>query len=109
MGSTVDGDIKLEYRDDFGRVQTPKEAFRAISWKFHGKLPGRKNMERRLLRLENEMKLKTMDVMTSLPTLRALRHVQAADATNLLGPVLSSKSGPRVGVVFSGSTPSPLH
>eukprot|EP00913_Durusdinium_trenchii_P002628 g2434.t1 len=53
----VDGDIKLEYRDDFGRVQTPKEAFRSISWKFHGKVPGRKNMERRLLRLENEMRL----------------------------------------------------
>ncbi|CAJ1341472.1 unnamed protein product [Effrenium voratum] len=55
--STVDGDIKLEYRDDFGRVQTPKEAFRSISWKFHGKVPGRKNMERRLLRLENENRL----------------------------------------------------
>lgn len=78
--STVDGDIKLEYRDDFGRVQTPKEAFRAISWKFHGKVPGRKNMERRLLRLENEMKLKTMNPVESLPTLRALRHVQHADA-----------------------------
>lgn len=78
--STVDGDIKLEYRDDFGRVQTPKEAFRAISWKFHGKTPGRKNMERRLLRLENEMRLKAMDPMSSLPTLRALRHVQQADA-----------------------------
>lgn len=78
--STTDGDIKLEYRDDFGRVQTPKEAFRAISWKFHGKTPGRKNMERRLTRLENEMKLKTMDVMSTLPTLRALRHVQKTDA-----------------------------
>jgi len=78
--STVDGDIKLEYRDDYGRVQTPKEAFRAISWKFHGKVPGRKNMERRLLRLENEMKLKAMDPMSSLPTLRALRHVQTSDA-----------------------------
>lgn len=79
--STVDGDIKLEYRDDYGRVQTPKEAFRAISWKFHGKVPGRKNMERRLLRLENEMKLKSLDVMgNGLPTLRALRHVQVADA-----------------------------
>mmetsp|Transcript_51984 Transcript_51984/g.153288 ORF Transcript_51984/g.153288 Transcript_51984/m.153288 type:complete len:625 (-) Transcript_51984:115-1989(-) len=78
--STVDGDIKLEYRDDFGRVQTPKEAFRAISWKFHGKTPGRKNMERRLLRLENEMRLKSMDPMEQLPTLRALRHVQTADA-----------------------------
>lgn len=78
--STVDGDIKLEYRDDFGRVQTPKEAFRAISWKFHGKVPGRKNMERRLLRLENEMKLKTMNPVDSLPTLRALRHIQHADA-----------------------------
>merc|ERR1719437_168039 len=78
--STVDGDIKLEYRDDYGRVQTPKEAFRAISWKFHGKVPGRKNMERRLLRLENEMKLKTMNPIESPPTLRALRHVQSADA-----------------------------
>lgn len=78
--STVDGDIKLEYRDDFGRVQTPKEAFRAISWKFHGKVPGRKNMERRLLRLENEMRLKTMNPVDALPTLRALRHVQRADA-----------------------------
>jgi len=78
--STVDGDIKLEYRDDFGRVQTPKEAFRAISWKFHGKVPGRKNMERRLLRLENEMKLKTMNPVEALPTLRALRHIQQADA-----------------------------
>merc|ERR1711972_484781 len=78
--STVDGDIKLEYRDDFGRVQTPKEAFRAISWKFHGKMPGRKNMERRLLRLENEMKLKPMNPIDALPTLRALRHVQRSDA-----------------------------
>lgn len=78
--STLDGDIKLEYRDDFGRVQTPKEAFRAISWKFHGKVPGRKNMERRILRLENEMKLKSMNVIEQLPTLRALRHVQGSDA-----------------------------
>eukprot|EP00927_Polykrikos_kofoidii_P051603 TRINITY_DN45399_c0_g1_i1.p1 TRINITY_DN45399_c0_g1~~TRINITY_DN45399_c0_g1_i1.p1 ORF type:complete len:602 (+),score=145.11 TRINITY_DN45399_c0_g1_i1:252-2057(+) len=78
--STLDGDIKLEYRDDFGRVQTPKEAFRAISWKFHGKVPGRKNMERRLLRLENEMRLKAMDPINELPTLRALRHVQTSDA-----------------------------
>jgi len=77
--STVDGDIKLEYRDDYGRVQTPKEAFRAISWKFHGKVPGRKNMERRLLRLENEMKLKS-NTMADLPTLRALKHVQVAEA-----------------------------
>eukprot|EP00933_Yihiella_yeosuensis_P011638 TRINITY_DN11912_c0_g2_i1.p1 TRINITY_DN11912_c0_g2~~TRINITY_DN11912_c0_g2_i1.p1 ORF type:complete len:594 (+),score=204.61 TRINITY_DN11912_c0_g2_i1:158-1939(+) len=77
--STADGDIKLEYRDDYGRVQTPKEAFRAISWKFHGKTPGRKNMERRLLRLENEMKLKSMNT-DDLPTLRALKHVQTADA-----------------------------
>lgn len=78
--STVDGDIKLEYRDDYGRVQTPKEAFRAISWKFHGKVPGRKNMERRLLRLENEMKLKSMNPLEQLPTLRALKHVQVSEA-----------------------------
>eukprot|EP00747_Dinoflagellata_sp_TGD_P162519 gnl/TRDRNA2_/TRDRNA2_180206_c0_seq1.p1 gnl/TRDRNA2_/TRDRNA2_180206_c0~~gnl/TRDRNA2_/TRDRNA2_180206_c0_seq1.p1 ORF type:complete len:595 (+),score=209.99 gnl/TRDRNA2_/TRDRNA2_180206_c0_seq1:85-1869(+) len=78
--STTDGDIKLEYRDDYGRVQTPKEAFRAISWKFHGKMPGKKNLERRLSRLENEMRLKSMDVQNQLPTLKALKHVQTSDA-----------------------------
>ena len=34
--------IRLEHRDNFGRLLNPKEAFRQLSYKFHGKQPGRK-------------------------------------------------------------------
>jgi U4/U6.U5 tri-snRNP-associated protein 1 len=30
------GDIKLEYRDDFGRLLSQKEAYRQMAYKFHG-------------------------------------------------------------------------
>merc|ERR1719359_323326 len=55
----MNSDIRLEARDEFGRIMTPKESFRQISWVFHGKRPGAKNSTRRLLRLENELKLKS--------------------------------------------------
>lgn len=32
--------IKIEYRDEFGRLLKPKEAYRQLSHKFHGKVPG---------------------------------------------------------------------
>lgn len=73
--STEEGEIKLEYRDKFGRVQNPKEAFRTISWKFHGKMPGHKNYERRLQRYEREMTLRKK-ANKELPTERALKAVQ---------------------------------
>eukprot|EP00923_Selenidium_pygospionis_P029768 GHVN01052982.1.p1 GENE.GHVN01052982.1~~GHVN01052982.1.p1 ORF type:complete len:900 (-),score=192.34 GHVN01052982.1:1018-3717(-) len=31
--------IRFDYRDNYGRVLTPKEAFRQISWTFHGEQP----------------------------------------------------------------------
>eukprot|EP00397_Hematodinium_sp_SG-2012_P012625 GEMP01012801.1.p1 GENE.GEMP01012801.1~~GEMP01012801.1.p1 ORF type:complete len:596 (+),score=169.41 GEMP01012801.1:36-1790(+) len=76
--STDDGDIKLEYRDKFGRVQNAKEAFRTISWKFHGKMPGHKNYERRLQRYEREMMLRKK-ADKELPTQRALTAVQRTE------------------------------
>ena len=33
--------LDLEYRDDNGRIMTPKEAFRYLCWIFHGKKPGK--------------------------------------------------------------------
>ena len=33
--------LDLEYRDDSGRIMTPKEAFRYLCWIFHGKKPGK--------------------------------------------------------------------
>ena len=45
----TDGDrIKLEYRDDRGKLMTKKEAFRHMCWKFHGKGPSRNKIEKSL-------------------------------------------------------------
>ena len=36
----TDSSVKLEYRDEFGRKLTQKEAFRQLCYKFHGYGPG---------------------------------------------------------------------
>ena len=56
-GESSDDDIHLERRDEFGRsITDPKEAFKQLSWRFHGKKPGAKKQEKRLRKLENETK-----------------------------------------------------
>ena len=40
--------VRLERYDEFGRVMTPKEAFRELCHRFHGKAPGKKRMAKRL-------------------------------------------------------------
>lgn len=46
--------VKLEYIDDNGHLLTPKEAFRYLSHKFHGKGPGKNKVEKRLKKNEQE-------------------------------------------------------
>ncbi len=46
--------VKLEYRDEYGRALTQKEAFRQLNYKFHGFGPGKKKQEKRLKQLEDE-------------------------------------------------------
>ncbi|CAD7928659.1 unnamed protein product [Amoebophrya sp. A25] len=75
---TQDGDVRIDYRDEFGRINTAKEQFRQISWNFHGKKHGGKNAERRKQRLEQENRVKKMD-MSAPPTLKALQAVQKKD------------------------------
>eukprot|EP00002_Diphylleia_rotans_P034256 TRINITY_DN7342_c0_g6_i2.p1 TRINITY_DN7342_c0_g6~~TRINITY_DN7342_c0_g6_i2.p1 ORF type:complete len:387 (+),score=127.68 TRINITY_DN7342_c0_g6_i2:1248-2408(+) len=55
--STGKKEIRLEQRDEFGRILTPKEAFRALSYKFHGRRPGKRAQEKRTRKLEEQMKL----------------------------------------------------
>jgi U4/U6.U5 tri-snRNP-associated protein 1 len=56
-GNDSEGEIHLERRDEFGRsITDPKEAFKQLSWRFHGKKPGAKKQEKRLRQLENELK-----------------------------------------------------
>lgn len=47
--------VKLEYIDDNNLKLTPKEAFRYLSHKFHGKGPGKNKIEKRLKKQEQEV------------------------------------------------------
>jgi len=47
-------EIKLEYRDEFGRLLTRKEAFRQMCYQFHGYGSSKKNEERRLKHIRRE-------------------------------------------------------
>lgn len=54
----IDGDrVKLFYRDAQGRDLTPKEAFRLLSHRFHGKGPGQNKREARMRREQQQNKL----------------------------------------------------
>jgi len=53
---TKKGELKLEYRDEAGRLLTKQEAFRQLSYRFHGQKPGKKNLEKRRRQLEEQTK-----------------------------------------------------
>ncbi|KAL1520214.1 hypothetical protein AB1Y20_023684 [Prymnesium parvum] len=62
--------FQLNYHDEYGRKMTQKQAFRQLSWKFHGKGPSKKNREKRMLEVEKQMAARTedraMEYMTAL-------------------------------------------
>jgi U4/U6.U5 tri-snRNP-associated protein 1 len=47
-------EIKLEYRDEHGRLLTRKEAYRNLCYQFHGHGSGHRNEERRLRQIARE-------------------------------------------------------
>ncbi|WVQ67101.1 uncharacterized protein L199_005295 [Kwoniella botswanensis] len=53
-------DINIVYTDEFGRKMTPKEAWKSLSHKFHGKTSGRMKTEKRLKKIAEERKQATM-------------------------------------------------
>jgi U4/U6.U5 tri-snRNP-associated protein 1 len=55
-------EVKLTYKDDQGRDVTPKEAFRIMSHKFHGKGPGKNKREAAMRRQLKSMELREMTV-----------------------------------------------
>lgn len=52
--SSYKPDVKLYYVDELGRNLTPKEAFRQLSHKFHGKGSGKKKTEKRTKKIIEE-------------------------------------------------------
>lgn len=53
-------DVNIVYYDEFGRTLTPKEAWKALSHKFHGKGSGKLKTEKRLKRIAEEKKKEAM-------------------------------------------------
>ncbi|CAN6250176.1 unnamed protein product [Urochloa humidicola] len=78
-------DIRIERMDEFGRVMTPKEAFRDLSHKFHGKGPGKMKQEKRQKKYQDEMKTKRMKSSdTPLMAAEKMREAQARNQTPYL-------------------------
>jgi U4/U6.U5 tri-snRNP-associated protein 1 len=67
--------INLEYRDEFGRILNTKEAYKQLSYKFHGKQPGKLKTEKRLKRVAEEMALQRAE-NSSLKGVEALMERQ---------------------------------
>ncbi|XP_069063948.1 U4/U6.U5 tri-snRNP-associated protein 1 [Pleurodeles waltl] len=75
-------DVKIEYVDETGRKLCPKEAFRQLSHRFHGKGSGKMKTERRMKKLEEEALLKKMSSSdTPLGTVALLQEKQKAQKT----------------------------
>jgi U4/U6.U5 tri-snRNP-associated protein 1 len=62
-------DVNIVYHDEFGRELTPKEAWKALSHRFHGKGSGKAKTEKRLKKIADEKKKEAMisgDTPTSM-------------------------------------------
>ncbi|CAN0878932.1 SART-1 family protein DOT2 [Linum grandiflorum] len=78
-------DIRIERTDEFGRTMTPKEAFRIISHRFHGKGPGKMKQEKRIKQYQEELKLKQMkNSDTPSLSVERMRETQAQFKTPYL-------------------------
>jgi U4/U6.U5 tri-snRNP-associated protein 1 len=53
-------DVNIVYYDEFGRSLTPKESWKALSHKFHGKGSGKMKTEKRLKKIAEEKKKEAM-------------------------------------------------
>ena len=70
--------VKLEYRDDYGRKLTQKEAYRQICYRFHGIVPGKKNKEKRLKAMELANKSASSKDATDMGLMKSLVRAQVA-------------------------------
>jgi hypothetical protein len=71
--------VKLDYRDESGHQLTPKEAYRRISYAFHGHNPSKTTRDKRLKRMEREKSAaQGASAEAVLSHVEALRRAQEA-------------------------------
>ena len=76
-------DVNIVYYDEFGRALTPKEAWKALSHKFHGKGSGKMKTEKRLQKIKEEKKKEAMvsgDTPLSMNKAFQIRQERAGQA-----------------------------
>lgn len=59
--------VDIKYHDDFGRQLDPKEAWKALSHKFHGKGSGKLKTEKRIKKIEEQKKMVSLIFIISSP------------------------------------------
>ncbi|TFK40352.1 SART-1 family-domain-containing protein [Crucibulum laeve] len=80
-------DVNIVYYDEFGRSLTPKEAWKALSHKFHGKGSGKMKTEKRLKKIAEEKKKEAMasgDTPLSMNRAFQMRQEKAGQAHMVL-------------------------
>jgi len=85
--------FSINQYDEFGRLLTPKEAFRRMCWRFHGMPPGKSRQEKRLREIREEKQLQGM-AQGDTPTgsMSRVDEVQREQASPYV--VLSGKVNP---------------
>lgn len=95
-------DVNIVYHDEFGRELTPKEAWKALSHKFHGKGSGKMKTEKRLKKIAEEKKKEAMasgDTPLSMNRAFQQRQEKAGQAHFVLS-VGNRGSVPSISVLF---------
>lgn len=80
--------VEISYTDEFGRNLTPKEAWKDLSHKFHGKGSGTNKREKLLKRIEDERKREAMssgDTPLSATAAFQARQERMGSATMVIG------------------------
>ena len=76
-----DVEVALTKRDEFGRVLTPKEAFRQLCHDFHGIKPSKNTIEKRQKQVAKEMAQRKAATGAVGGTVAGLQALQKANAT----------------------------
>ncbi|GHP11986.1 hypothetical protein PPROV_001071300 [Pycnococcus provasolii] len=82
-------DVRVEYQDEFGFTQNPKEAFRQLCHQFHNIKPSKKQREKRIKKAEQEFARRSQAAGNSAGDLEEMRRATGGSAL----PLTSGASG----------------
>ncbi|KHJ94488.1 SART-1 family protein [Oesophagostomum dentatum] len=73
-------EVNIQYVDDKGRVMDQKDAYRELSYKFHGRNPGKKQTEKRISRRDKKEMLKQANEQFRHTSWHVIKATQEAGA-----------------------------